>query len=177
MRMILPRSLLLALLAAPLAVAQTEQSPIKIPANGGTNLRELPQLGEAIAGALRAHVERNPMQPYLGNTFTCTVPGLWECHVWFEADGSGALFHARRHPDGSVTLGSAAFTYRLAGKPGNYQLCFTLTGNVEETCRGRWAEGHALYDEWFSNHDQPAEGQSPAYRNVLEQFAIIAGHR
>jgi len=160
------------------AAAHGEDAPYNVPPNGAVNFNDLTLLGEDIGAALRKRTNASPMHEYLGNTFTCSASGLWECHIWFAADGSGALFHARKLGDGTLELGSAEFKYRVAGKVGDYHLCVRLTGETTEHCaRQKWDESHYLYDEWFDNHDQPAERRTPAYRSVHEQYAIIPGHR
>jgi hypothetical protein len=167
-----------AIAATPNAMAQSENSPIKVPANGQMSFKNMTLMGEEIRGALESHVDKNPLSPYIGNTLTCSVPGLWECHTWFEADGSGVLFHAYKKADGSLELGSTAFTYRMAGKSGDHYLCLTLSGSSNEQCaKQKWDETHFLYDEWFNNYDRAAAGGMPAYKNVHEHFALISGHR
>lgn len=163
---------------APVVHAQSEDSPLKVPVTGQVNFKDMTLMGEEIRGALSSHVDQNPLSPYLGNTLTCSVPGLWECHTWFQPDGTGVLFHAYKKSDGSLELGSAAFTYRMAGKPGDYRLCLKLAGAATETCaKQKWDETHFLYDEWFEDYDRPATGSMPAYKKVHEHFAIISGHR
>lgn len=159
--------------------AQTEESAINVPKSGEIKLQGVPRLGEEISGALlTTHIERNPMQEYIGNTLMCLASGLWECHTWFDADGTGVHFHARKKADGSIELGSSAFTYRLAGTRGDYHLCLKPSGSKEEICRKEtWEEGHYLYDEWFDNYDRPAAAGFPAYKNVHEQYAILPGHQ
>jgi hypothetical protein len=166
------------LVGSPCVLAQSESSPIKVPADGQVNFKDMTLMGEEIRGALSSHVDRSPMSPYIGNTLTCSVPGLWECHTWFEANGTGVLFHAYKKVDGSLELGSTAFTYRMTGKPGDYHLCLKLSGSSNEQCaKQKWDETHFLYDEWFNNDDRPASADMPAYKNVHENFALISGHR
>lgn len=159
--------------------SQTGPSAVHVPESGEIKLQDVPRLGEEVSGALLStHVDRNPMQQYIGNTLMCLVPGLWECHTWFDADGTGVQFHARKKPDGSIELGSSAFTYRLAGTPGDYHLCLKPSGSKQETCeKETWEEGHYLYDEWFNNYDRPAADGLPAYKNVHEQYAILPRHQ
>lgn len=159
--------------------AQTEQSAVNVPKSGEIKLQVVPRLGEEVSGALlTTRAERNPMQEYIGNTLMCLVPGLWECHTWFDADGTGVQFHARKKIDGSIELGSSAFTYRLAGTPGDYHLCLKPSGSKQEICRKEtWEEGHYLYDEWFNNYDRPAAAGLPAYKNVHEQYVILPRHQ
>jgi hypothetical protein len=174
-------SALLYLAASANAMAQELNTDIyNVPANGKIDMQIFPRLGEEITGALlTTRVERkSPLQSYFGNTLQCTAPGLWECHVWFNPDGTVIEFYARKKPDGSVELASNEFWYRIAGKRGDYHLCRKPSKNGKETCeKTPWDEGRYLYDEWFINYDRPAEGGLPAYKNVHEHYALIAGHR
>lgn len=161
------------------AAAQYDESSINVPPSGEVNLKAIPRMGEEVLGGLlTSRIEQNPLQEYFGNTRVCLVPGLWECHAWFNPDGTGVEFYARKKPDGSVELASDEFWYRMAGTPGDYHLCRKPSVNGKEVCeKYRWEEGHYLYDEWFNNYDRPAESGFPAYRNVHEHNMIIPGHR
>src|SRR5262249_3758868 len=47
---------------------------------------------------------RDPMKNYYGNTYTCYWPKLWECHHWWNDDGTEVFFSVVWAPEGLVTL-------------------------------------------------------------------------
>src|SRR5262249_48281170 len=48
--------------------------------------------------------QKDPLRSYYGNTYTCYWPGMWECHHWWNADGSEIFFAIIQLPEGMVTL-------------------------------------------------------------------------
>src|SRR5262245_54494330 len=46
----------------------------------------------------------DPLRTYHDNTYTCYWPGAWECHHWWNADGTEQFFQVNWMPEGMVML-------------------------------------------------------------------------
>src|SRR5262249_20173749 len=58
----------------------------------------------AEAAAAKAPALNDPLRAYYGNTYTCYWPGMWECHHWWNEDGSEVSVNAYWLSEGIVVL-------------------------------------------------------------------------
>src|SRR5262249_43452119 len=83
--------------------------------------------------------EGDPLRAYYGNTYTCYWPGLWECHHWWNADGTEDFFVGQWMPEGLMMLSTVEAPH------------FSWVGN------GQWCSHNARTAVGEANNAREAE--------------------
>jgi hypothetical protein len=133
----------------------------------------------------------DPMRGYYGNTLACYWPGVFQCRVWWNKDGSETYFEARYLPEGIITMKTVDGRWSMY--VANNQYCVRdarLTASPENTKKPlppppKPEDDAALAarngcqpitdampgDHWFKLHG------NGWYQNEREQFVLLAGHQ
>ncbi len=146
-------------------------------------------------GKVMADHTNDPHRAYAGNTYTCYWPGQWECHHWWNPDGTEQFFEVDLMPEGMIvmiasdgphdsfiangqwcshnaktgTAGQGARTLAIREENvGDKPPDLSITNNNKNGCQP--VVDATPGDHWFKFHPS---GRDP---NQREQYTLEPGH-